>query len=61
MARFRNITDGVRFIPEGSPQSVPPDGLFDVPDDRADAFEAQPHFAPAAPKKKSTPADKEGA
>ena len=54
MARFRNTTNGTLFIPEGSPQSVPADGLFDVPDDRADAFEAQPNFAPAAPAKPKT-------
>lgn len=49
MARFRNTSDDVRFIPEGSPQTVAPDGLFEVPDDRAGAFEAQPWFKPAAP------------
>jgi hypothetical protein len=50
MARFRNTSDDVRFIPEATPSTVEPDGLFDVPDDRADAFEAQPWFAPATPK-----------
>ena len=49
MARFRNVSDDTRFIPEAG-VSVEPDGLFDVPDDRADAFEAQPWFAPATPK-----------
>lgn len=48
MAQFRNVSDDVRFVPEGSPQTVEPDGLFEVPDDRAEAFEAQPWFKPAA-------------
>ena len=47
MARFRNTSDDTREIPEATPMVVAPDGLFDVPDDRADAFEAQPWFAPA--------------
>ena len=53
MARFRNVSDDARMIPEGSPQLVEPDALFEVPDDRADAFEAQPWFEPA-PASKST-------
>ena len=59
MARFRNTSDDTRFIPEASPQTVEPDGLFDVPDDRADAFEAQPYFAPATTRKKPTTKDEE--
>lgn len=47
MARFRNVSDDARLIPEATPQLVEPDGLFEVPDDRADAFESQPWFAPA--------------
>lgn len=52
MARFRNISDSAREIPEATPMLVPPDGLFEVPDDRAAAFEEQPWFAPASPAKK---------
>lgn len=52
MARFRNSSNDERFIPEGTPQVVAPDGLFEVPDDRAAAFEAQPWFTPAAEAKK---------
>ena len=61
MARFRNTTDRVLFVPEATPQSVDPDGLFDVPDNRAAAFEESPHFAPANPprKPKSTPTESE--
>ena len=58
MARFRNTTDRVLYIPEGDPTTVAPDGLFDVPDDRADAFEASPHCAPAATRK-PTPTESE--
>ena len=47
MPRFRNITDDTLFVPEGAPQTVAPDSMFTVPEDRADAFEASPHFAPA--------------
>ena len=57
MARFRNVSDDTRTIPEATPQVVEPDGLFDVPDDRADAFEAQPWFAPAAPSKTTKKGD----
>lgn len=53
MARFRNTSDDVREIPEATPMVVQPDGLFEVPDDRAEAFEAQPWFAPATPTRKS--------
>ena len=53
MSRFRNVSDEARFIPEGTPHLVAPDGLFDVPDSRDDAFEAQPWFSPAAPAKSS--------
>lgn len=52
MARFRNISDDTRQIPEATPQVVAPDGLFEVPDDRAEAFAEQPWFTPAAPAKK---------
>lgn len=51
MARFRNTTNRALWVPEGSPQTVPPEGLFDVPDDRAAAFEESPHVAPAATRK----------
>ena len=53
MARFRNTSDDTRMIPEATPQVVEPDGLFEVPDDRADAFDEQPWFAPA-PASKTT-------
>jgi hypothetical protein len=53
VARFRNTSDDPRFIPEATPQLVEPDGLFEVPDDRAEACEAQPWFAPA-PASKTT-------
>lgn len=43
MARFRNVSDDVRFIPELG-VTVTPDDLFDVPDGRADAFAEQPWF-----------------
>jgi hypothetical protein len=57
MARFRNVSDDVRLIPEASPQTVLPDGLFDVPDDRADEFDKQPWFAPATPAKSTKKGD----
>lgn len=50
MARFRNVSDDVRTIPELG-VTVAPDDLFDVPDDRVDAFSDQPWFTLAAPKK----------
>ena len=53
MPRFRNVSDDTLFVPEGTPQTVAPDSMFTVPEDRADAFEASPHFAPA-PESKST-------
>jgi hypothetical protein len=56
--RFRNVSDDTRSIPELG-ITVEPDGLFDVPEDRADAFEAQPWFAPAAPAKPTRTKDKE--
>ena len=51
MARFRNISDDARTVPGAVPLEVPPDGLFEVPDDAAAGFEAQPWFAPAPSKK----------
>ena len=50
MARFRNVYTEALFVPEGTPQSVEPDGLFEVSDDRAAAFEESPYFAPVATK-----------
>ena len=49
MARFRNISPDERFIPDAVPNVVGPDGLFEVPDEKADGFAAQPWFAPAPP------------
>ena len=54
MARFRNVSNDTRDIPGATPMTVPPDGLFEVDDDRAAAFEAQPWFAPA-PARKTAP------
>ena len=51
MARFRNSSGETRSIPEATPQVVEPDGLFTVPDDRAEAFAGQPFFTPVADKK----------
>jgi hypothetical protein len=51
VARFRNISDDARTVPGAVPLEVPPDGLFEVPDDAAAGFEAQPWFAPAPSKK----------
>lgn len=47
VARFRNTSDDTRFVPGAVPETVAPDGLFEVPDDRGEAFEGQPWFAPA--------------
>jgi hypothetical protein len=44
VARFRNVSDDTRVIPEGAPQQVEPGGLFEVLDDRAEAFDEQPYF-----------------
>lgn len=52
VARFRNSSGEQRAIPEATPQVVDPDGLFDVPDDRADAFSAQPWFTRVADNRK---------
>jgi hypothetical protein len=52
MARFRNTSDDTREVPWATPMVVPPDALFEVPDEHADAVEAQPWFAPASPAKK---------
>lgn len=49
MARFRNTSDDTRIIPGATPEKVAPDGLFEVPDEAADGFAAQPWFTPAAP------------
>ena len=50
MARFRNTSAQTRTIPGATPEREPPDGLFEVPDDRAAGFEAQPWFTPASSK-----------
>ena len=52
MARFRNSSPEQRFIPEATPQVVDPDSMFDVPDERASAFEVQPFFVPVPTAKK---------
>lgn len=45
MAKFRNVSGDQRMIPEGSPALVDDGGLFEVPDDRAEAFAEQPWFS----------------
>lgn len=55
MAVFRNVSNSARMIPKGSPTLVEPDGLFTVPDELAEQFEAQPYFKPASLSKPKSP------
>lgn len=58
MARVRNKTGEDRYVPEAR-RVIPDDGVMDVPDDRADAWDAQPGWDVEVPPKTRSKKDKE--